>query len=147
MQFRPRFTSACMSPCVATTWPCLTPTITPQPVPQNRQGAFDHLISSAPTPPGTGCAAAGSAMPAVAAAMPAAWAFRMSRRVSSPVIALSLLRFDMLKNHIRRDDPVEKRYPRKAFSHHPCTRPLYDDDNLPTRMPMDFDVFHPRNLG
>ena len=52
-------TSACMSPCVATTWPSLTPTMTPQPVPQKRQGAFDHLISSALTPPGTGCANAG----------------------------------------------------------------------------------------
>ena len=61
-----------MSPWVATTRPSLTPTITPQPVPQNRQGAFDHLISSVPTPPGTGCAAAGSASPAAAAAAAAA---------------------------------------------------------------------------
>src|SRR3954469_191361 len=42
-QFTPRFTSACGSPCVATTWPSLTATLTPQPTPQKRQGAFDHL--------------------------------------------------------------------------------------------------------
>jgi hypothetical protein len=33
-------------------------------VPQNRHGAFDHLISSDPPPPGTGCAGCGTAMPA-----------------------------------------------------------------------------------
>ena len=48
MQFSPRLTSASVSPWVATTLPSLTPTITPQPVPQNRHGAFDHLISSDP---------------------------------------------------------------------------------------------------
>ena len=31
-----------MSPWVATTRPSLTPTMTPQPVPQKRHGAFDH---------------------------------------------------------------------------------------------------------
>ena len=51
MQFSPRLTSASVSPWVATTLPSLTPTITPQPVPQKRHGAFDHLISSDPTPP------------------------------------------------------------------------------------------------
>ena len=42
-QLRPRLTSACGSPWVATTRPSLTATITPQPVPQKRQGALDHL--------------------------------------------------------------------------------------------------------
>ena len=60
MQFRPRLTSASVSPWVATTLPSLTPTITPQPVPQKRHGAFDHLISSDPTPPCTGCALTGT---------------------------------------------------------------------------------------
>ena len=60
MQFRPRLTSASVSPWVATTLPSLTPTITPHPVPQKRHGAFDHLISSDPTPPATGCATAGT---------------------------------------------------------------------------------------
>src|SRR5690606_37429703 len=106
MQLRPRLTSACMSPCVATTLPSLTPTMTPQPVPQKRQGALSHLISSALTPPGTGWAAAGSAIPAAAAATPAAWAFRMSRRVSSLPMHLFLFQFDMLEDHVGRNDAV-----------------------------------------
>ena len=69
MQFRPRLTSASVSPWVATTLSSLTPTITPQPVPQKRHGAFDHLISSEPMPPATGCAIAGALIPAAAAAM------------------------------------------------------------------------------
>src|SRR6188472_259308 len=67
MQFSPRLTSASVSPWVATTLPSLTPTITPQPVPQKRHGAFDHLISSAPAPPATGWATAGTLMLAAAA--------------------------------------------------------------------------------
>ena len=82
MQFSPRLTSASVSPWVATTLPSLTPTITPQPVPQKRHGAFDHLISSDPTPPCTGCAFAGAVMPAAAAATAAACAFNSSRRES-----------------------------------------------------------------
>ena len=42
-QLRPRLTSAWMSPWVATTRPSLTATMTPQPVPQNRQGALFQL--------------------------------------------------------------------------------------------------------
>jgi hypothetical protein len=60
----------------------LTPTITPHPVPQKRHGAFDHLISSDPAPPCTGCAFNGAVMPAAAAATAAAWAFNNSRRES-----------------------------------------------------------------
>ena len=77
-----RLTSASVSPWVATTLPSLTPTITPHPVPQKRHGAFDHLISSDPMPPATGCAAAGAAMPATAAAIAAACVFNNSRRDS-----------------------------------------------------------------
>src|SRR5690606_25072585 len=106
-QLRPRLTSACMSPWVATTLPSLTPTMTPQPVPQNRQGALLHLISSALTPPGIGWAAAGSAMPAAVAATPAAWAFRMSRRVSSLPMHLFLFHFDVFKDHVCGDHPRE----------------------------------------
>src|SRR4051812_35567143 len=80
MQLSPRFTSASVSPWVATTLPSFTPTITPHPVPQKRHGAFDHLISSAPTPPATGWATAGTLMLAAAAATAAAWAFNTSRR-------------------------------------------------------------------
>lgn len=54
MQLRPRLTSAFMSPWVAMTLPSLTPTMTPQPVPQKRHGAFDHLICRLSTPPVTG---------------------------------------------------------------------------------------------
>ncbi len=49
MQLTPRLTSACGSAWVATTRLSLTPTMTPQPVPQKRHGAFDHL-----TPGGVG---------------------------------------------------------------------------------------------
>jgi hypothetical protein len=51
-------------------------------VPQKRHGAFDHLISSDPAPPCTGCAFNGAVMPAAAAATAAAWAFNNSRRES-----------------------------------------------------------------
>ena len=44
-QLMPRLTSALMSPCVATTRLSFTATLTPQPTPQNRQGALDHLSS------------------------------------------------------------------------------------------------------
>jgi nicotinamidase/pyrazinamidase len=43
----PRFTSERPSASVATTRPSFTPTLTPQPAPQNRQGAFDHLSFAA----------------------------------------------------------------------------------------------------
>src|SRR3954465_6942785 len=78
MQFSPRLTSASVSPWVATTLPSLTPTITPQPVPQKRHGAFDHLISSDPEPPCTGCAFAGAVMPAPPSATPPARAYKHS---------------------------------------------------------------------
>lgn len=42
-QLRPRLTSAFASACVATTRLPFTATRTPQPVPQNRHGAFDHF--------------------------------------------------------------------------------------------------------
>src|SRR4051812_21582216 len=71
IQFRPRLTSASVSPWVAMTLPSFTPTMTPQPVPQKRQGAFDHLISSDPIPPATGCAFEGTVMPAAIAAIAA----------------------------------------------------------------------------
>jgi hypothetical protein len=44
-QFKPRLTSAFVSPCVATTRPSLVATMTPQPVPQKRQGALFHFNS------------------------------------------------------------------------------------------------------
>src|SRR5688500_16700955 len=64
----PRLTSACGSPWVATTCPSLTATLTPQPTPQKRQGAFDHLRLAASALVTAFCAWTGSAMPAAAAA-------------------------------------------------------------------------------
>src|SRR4029077_9983672 len=103
MQFSPRLTSASVSPWVATTLPALTPTMTPHPVPQKRQGAFDHLISSDPTPPATGCAIAGTVMPAAAAATAAACAFNSSRRESdmfqTPILARRSTHYDTTVAH------------------------------------------------
>src|SRR5215218_2474310 len=78
-----------MSPWVATTLPSLTPTITPQPVPQKRQGALDHL-SWMSGPAAMFWAWAGKPMPAAAAAALAAWAFRNARRETSIVIIPAL---------------------------------------------------------
>src|SRR5262252_9204297 len=79
-QLRPRLTSAFMSPCVATTRPSLVATMTPQPVPQNRQGALFHFSSVAPRSVTRFCAARGVGSPPAAAAMAAASSFRNSRR-------------------------------------------------------------------
>ena len=48
MQLRPRFTGASGSPCVATTWPFLVPTMTPQPVPQKRHTPLSQRMPSVP---------------------------------------------------------------------------------------------------
>ena len=61
MQFRPLLTSACGSPCVAMTRLSLTATVTPQPVPQKRQGALLHLTLGSPL---AASGLAGMAMPA-----------------------------------------------------------------------------------
>src|SRR5215472_6178843 len=80
MQLRPRLTSASGSPCVATTRLSFTATVTPQPVPQKRHGAFDHLT------PGSvsaleSWAAPGTGMPATAPAAAAADCLMNSLRV------------------------------------------------------------------
>src|SRR5262245_12841939 len=119
-----------MSPWVATTWFSFTPTMTPQPVPQKRHGAFDHFISRAATPPGTDCAEAGAAMPAVAAAIAAACAFRRSRRVSSVVIDC-LLHFQCLfENHVGGEHAVHPRNADESLPEHAGMRPLDHDDDL-----------------
>src|SRR3954464_11211257 len=71
-----------MSPWVATTRPSFTPTMTPQPVPQKRQGALSHFSRSS-SPSGMFCACAGRVTLAATAAAAAAWAFIMSRRERS----------------------------------------------------------------
>ena len=80
-QFNPRLTSALMSPCVATTRPSLTATLTPQPVPQNRHGAFDHFIRVNSESVTMFAADPGSGMPATAAAVAAADCLMNSRLV------------------------------------------------------------------
>src|SRR3954452_8586948 len=71
-----------MSPWVATTRPSFTPTMTPQPVPQKRQGALSHFSRSS-SPSGMFWACAGKATLTVATAAAAAWAFIRSRRERS----------------------------------------------------------------
>ena len=75
-QFRPRLTSACTSPWVATTRLALVATITLQPVPQKRQGAFDQVSAVVPASVIRLAAAAGRSIPATAAATAAALALR-----------------------------------------------------------------------
>src|SRR5262245_43820924 len=70
-----------MSPWVATTRPSLTATLTPQPVPQKRHGAFDHFMFVRARSPTSACAAPGSGTPATAAAAAAADCLTNSRRV------------------------------------------------------------------
>src|SRR5215470_15384547 len=79
-QFRPRLTSAFMSPWVATTRPSLVATMTPQPVPQKRQGALFHFNSVTARSVTRFCAASGVAIPPAAAAIAAASNFRNARR-------------------------------------------------------------------
>ena len=57
-----------MSPWVATTRFSLVATITPQPVPQNRHGALDHLSLASCPATMDDCARAGTLMPPAAAA-------------------------------------------------------------------------------
>src|SRR5690606_33232952 len=124
-----------MSPWVATTRSSLTPTMTPQPVPQKRQGAFDQLIFRVSTPPGMGWAAAGRATPAAAAATLAACAFRTVRRVTS-ISSSGVGRrcvgrgLDMLEDHVGGDHAVEQRDLGEAVGDHTTVRAFHDDNDL-----------------
>src|SRR5690606_23974391 len=124
--------------------PSLTPTMTPQPVPQKRQGALSHLISSALTPPGTGWAAAGSAMPAAAAATPAACAFRMSRRVSSLPIGLVLFRIDLFENHVGGDHAVDEGDAHERIAEYAGARPFDHHDDLALVRAVHLDILEAR---
>src|SRR5262245_8246906 len=77
----PRLTSCSTSPWVATTRFSFTATITPQPVPQKRHGAFDHLSWAELGSVAMFCARPGSGMPATAAAVAAAVSLMNSLRV------------------------------------------------------------------
>src|SRR5262245_10133324 len=76
-----------MSPCVATTRLSLTATMTPQPVPQKRQGALAQS-SRASSPGMMPFAAWAAGIPATLAAMAAAFALIIWRRVSSSMGSL-----------------------------------------------------------
>src|SRR5574343_1825900 len=90
MQFRPRLTGASGSPWVATPRPSLTPTRTPQPVPQYRQTPLSQRTPSS-LPFCCASARPGTAIPAVAAAAATALLLMKSRRVSFTCSISSLL--------------------------------------------------------
>src|SRR5690349_12070032 len=96
-----------MSPCVATTRPSFTATMTPQPVPQKRQGAFAHW-SWRSSPVRMFWASAGREIPAAAAAAAAAWAFRTVRRVRSMDLLPLVDRLEMMKDEGRGEHAVEE---------------------------------------
>src|SRR5947209_8335214 len=77
-----------MSPWVSTTRLSLVATITPHPVPQNRQGALFHCSSLDARSVIKFAPSAGEAMPPAAAAIAAASSFRIWRRSSFLVMFL-----------------------------------------------------------
>src|SRR5512133_545747 len=83
MQLSPLLTGACGSPLVATILPSLTPTSTPHPVPQKRQGALPHLILASAASASTAHSGLSADAPAAANAAAAALAFKKSRLESS----------------------------------------------------------------
>src|SRR5206468_3546081 len=95
--------------------------MTPQPTPQNRQGAFDHLSEM----PANSAACAGRAMPIAAAAAAAALALISSRRVIGMTCAplSGSDGFHLVEDQHRRDDPgqaVDLRKPHQEFSFAVC---------------------------
>src|SRR5262245_59832628 len=112
-QLRPRLTSAWMSPWVATTGLSRTATMTPQPVPQKRHGALDH-VRRASSPGRMTFAAAATAgapkEPQAAAAIAAALAFRHWRRVRSMI---SRFRLQLWLSRPRRRTPSGDRQERQ----------------------------------
>src|SRR5215831_18019879 len=106
----PRLTSLLMSPCVATTRPSLTATLTPQPTPQKRHGALDHLslVSSASVT--RFCPAAGKGMPATLAAVAAAVCLMNSRRdiFIGHLLVHGFGALRVLVDEVRAQDAVER---------------------------------------
>src|SRR5262245_36576720 len=98
-----------MSPWVATTRPSLTATFTPQPVPQNRHGAFDHFIRVCSESVTMFAPGEGNGMPATAAATAAADCLTKSRLVVFMGILLHhrFERFVVLIDQRSRQCPVE----------------------------------------
>src|SRR6185312_13635793 len=90
-QLRPRLTSAWVSPCVATTRPSFVATMTPQPVPQKRQGALFHFSAVMDRSVTRFCAPTVEGRPPAAAASAAASSFKNSRRSSGFFFIAGLL--------------------------------------------------------
>src|SRR6185369_13197621 len=95
MQLNPLLTGAAGSPLVAIILPSLTPTSTPHPVPQKRQGALPHVIPASAASDSFGF---NTAAPAAANAAAAAVAFRKSR-LESPMYFLLVCSRDSKKQH------------------------------------------------
>jgi hypothetical protein len=127
---------------VATTRPFFTPTITPHPVPQKRQGAFDHLICNDSIPPATGCASAGMLMFAAAAATAAAWDFKTSRRVTFIALISGGVSCDLFENHVCREHSGEACNLDQARPHRVGVGALEHDDDLSGRVMEHFDAAH-----
>src|SRR5262245_45002759 len=141
MQLSPRLTSASVSPWVATTLPSLTPTMTPQPVPQKRQAALDHFSSSETIPPAIGCAMAGTVIPAAAAATAAAWALSISRRESAIVLVSKVCdSFDLFEHHVGGQHAGPCGDLGEAAANHPAFARFHDDHDLRFVLVVNFDV-------
>src|SRR5436853_3997276 len=116
--------------------------MTPQPTPQKRHGAFDHLSEI----PAKSAACAGSVMPIAAAAAAAALALISSRRV----IGMSFAPlpgsdgFHLVKNEHRRDDPrqaIDLGKSHQKFSLAVCLQ--RHDDPASERHRIDFGATKP----
>src|SRR5881398_1474178 len=110
--------------------------MTPQPTPQKRQGAFDHLSEI----PASSAAWAGRAMPIAAAAAAAAWDLISSRRVIGMRRApLSGYGFHLVEDQHRRDDPGQVFDLGKSHQEFSFTLRFQQDDDLtPNRHCLDF---------
>src|SRR5690348_13045149 len=116
--------------------------MTPQPTPQKRHGAFDHLSEM----PAKSAACAGSVMPIAAAAAAAALALISSRRVigmsSAPLPGSDA--FDLVKNEHCRNDPgqaVDLGKSHQEFSLAVCLK--RDDDPASSRHRIDLGAAKP----
>src|SRR5262245_5385546 len=107
-QFRPRLTSDFVSPCVATTRPSLVATMTPQPVPQKRQGALFHFNSVNDLSVIRFCAAVGVGSPPAAAAMVAASSLRNWRRSIPLFFVIAGLLFIGFSRHLCLGTPARR---------------------------------------
>src|SRR5690242_17489103 len=131
MQLRPRFTSACGSPCVAMTRLSLTATVTPQPVPQKRHGALSHCTPASER--AAVCACAGRATPAAAPAAVAAERLMNSRLRIVDLLVHRFERVGALVDERRREHAVDASDRRDLAGHLVAARRFERDDELAVR--------------